>query len=341
MGIFLRCAVAGFLAACALCVAALARADQAEGTAAYRKGDYERALAIWQPLAERGERGSQFCLGVLFHLGRGVEKDLAEAQKWYVLAAKRGHADARKQALGLRKHMTPAQAADARRRLEAWAKAFRPNLIDGVAGPDRGGIRSALVEISRKWTRGGTEVCYALVASGLAAQNRYRVTMLSFGDLAEGRPEVLALDDATARASGVLEHALHICVDRYMKGEWARISVSSKDGTQLASGTVIPFPLEARQGGARVWLELLPPAGRRFAAFGEGFEPHEVVTNIYRVDGEESRRVLTADAEGRLGRPVATILDVQSEGNCRWTVIRESGRIVLDFTSGPTALKLQ
>jgi len=129
MGFVLRGLAAGVLAACVLCTVTPTWSDQAEGTDAYRSGDYARALAIWKPLAERGERGSQFCLGVLFHLGRGVEKNLAEAQKWYVLAGKRGHADARKQALALRRRMTQVDLADARRRFVAFGEGFKPHEV--------------------------------------------------------------------------------------------------------------------------------------------------------------------------------------------------------------------
>ena len=341
MGIVIRNAAAGVLAACVLFTVTPTSSDQAEGTDAYRSGDYERALAIWKPLAERGERGSQFCLGVLFHLGRGMEKDLAEAQKWYVLAAKRGHADARKQALALRKRMTQAQLADARRRIEAWAKAFEPNMIDGVAGPDRGGIGITLKERSRKKVRGLTEICYQLAASGLSPENTYRVTMWPYANLAENRPEALVVDDANALASGELELTLNLCFDRYMKGEWCSFTFSSKDGTQVASTKAYPFPLEARQGNARIWLEMLPPAGRRFAAFGEGFQPDEVLTCVFYMDGKETRRVVTADAEGRLGAAIIPLLVIHDDGICRWSLTCESGTLTVPFASGPTALELQ
>jgi uncharacterized protein len=69
-------------------------ADYAAGFAAYSAGDYETALAEWQPLAEQGDANSQFGLGLLYGQGFGVPMDDEQALKWYGLAADQGHAEA-------------------------------------------------------------------------------------------------------------------------------------------------------------------------------------------------------------------------------------------------------
>jgi TPR repeat protein len=66
----------------------------ASGFAAYSTGDYEKAYAEWAPLAEQGDAGSQFGLGLLYSNGWGVAQDDAAALKWYELAANQGHAEA-------------------------------------------------------------------------------------------------------------------------------------------------------------------------------------------------------------------------------------------------------
>ena len=68
-----------------------ARADFAAGAAAYEAGDFDTALAEWQPLAERGMPGAQLALGILYENGRGVLKDDALAATWYLKAAEAGH----------------------------------------------------------------------------------------------------------------------------------------------------------------------------------------------------------------------------------------------------------
>ncbi len=65
-----------------------------EGNAAYDRGDYETALREFQPLAEQGDAGAQYNLGLLYRQGLGVPQDDAEAVKWYRKAAEQGDATA-------------------------------------------------------------------------------------------------------------------------------------------------------------------------------------------------------------------------------------------------------
>ena len=69
-------------------------ADVAKGREAYNSGDYQTALAEWQPLAEEGYADAQFGMGLLNANGFGVPINDEEALKWYLLAADQGHAEA-------------------------------------------------------------------------------------------------------------------------------------------------------------------------------------------------------------------------------------------------------
>ena len=69
-------------------------ADPAKGQEAYNSGDYQTALAEWQPLAEDGYADAQFGLGLMFANGFGVTLNDDQALKWYHLAADQGHAQA-------------------------------------------------------------------------------------------------------------------------------------------------------------------------------------------------------------------------------------------------------
>ena len=69
-------------------------ADIAKGQAAYDSGDYQSAIAEWQPLAEAGQAAGQFGMGLIYANGFGVALDDAQALRWYQLAAEQKHADA-------------------------------------------------------------------------------------------------------------------------------------------------------------------------------------------------------------------------------------------------------
>jgi TPR repeat protein len=64
------------------------------GIEAWQQSDYSGAVAIWRPLAEKGDADAQFNLGQAYRLGRGVPTNLAAAKTWFERAAGQGHVDA-------------------------------------------------------------------------------------------------------------------------------------------------------------------------------------------------------------------------------------------------------
>ena len=84
------------LAAALLISAAAPLAAQTvkDGADAWQRGDYPKAVAIWIPLATKGDAEAQFDLGQAYRLGRGVPTNLATAQTWFERAAEQGQVDA-------------------------------------------------------------------------------------------------------------------------------------------------------------------------------------------------------------------------------------------------------
>jgi uncharacterized protein len=56
--------------------------------------NYDAAIKWYRAAAEKGDPEAQNGLGVMYRLGRGVEKDPAEAVKWYRKAVRQGYAPA-------------------------------------------------------------------------------------------------------------------------------------------------------------------------------------------------------------------------------------------------------
>jgi len=82
----------------ALAIASAALPAEAQsvrsGIEAWQKGDTAGAVAIWRPLADKGDPDAAFNLGQAYRLGKGVPLDLAQAQDWLERAARKGHVDA-------------------------------------------------------------------------------------------------------------------------------------------------------------------------------------------------------------------------------------------------------
>jgi TPR repeat protein len=70
---------------------------------------YRKAAAQNNPKAQRN-------LGVCYANGEGVMKDYVEAYKWWLLAARQGHEDAKKDMTMLESAMTPEQITEGQKR---------------------------------------------------------------------------------------------------------------------------------------------------------------------------------------------------------------------------------
>jgi TPR repeat protein len=64
------------------------------GIEAWQHADYDAAVRIWRPLAEKGDADAAFNLGQAYRLGRGVPTNLGAAATWFERAAAKGHVDA-------------------------------------------------------------------------------------------------------------------------------------------------------------------------------------------------------------------------------------------------------
>ena len=82
----------GWVFALVLTLAALGPAHAASrGDAAFRSGDYPRAVKRVGPAAERGDARAQAYLGFMYQYGRGVPQNHGMAVYWYRRGAEQGN----------------------------------------------------------------------------------------------------------------------------------------------------------------------------------------------------------------------------------------------------------
>ena len=65
--------------------------DLYEGVIAYNSGEYEKAFALWEPLAKQGDHRAQYNMAMLYSNGKGVPQSDIEATRWYKEAAAQGN----------------------------------------------------------------------------------------------------------------------------------------------------------------------------------------------------------------------------------------------------------
>ena len=85
----MRTLIATLIALMLFATTPVAAGDVEDGFAAYRAGDYQKALRLWKLLAKWGVY-PQVMLGWLYNKGEGVPVDHAKAVYWYTKAAKQG-----------------------------------------------------------------------------------------------------------------------------------------------------------------------------------------------------------------------------------------------------------
>ena len=86
-----------------------ASADFQKGLTAAQNGDFATALREWKPLAEQGNAGAQYNLGLMYVKGEGVIQDNVYAHLWGNIAASNGSKNGRKLRDLIAKDMTPSQ----------------------------------------------------------------------------------------------------------------------------------------------------------------------------------------------------------------------------------------
>lgn len=68
--------------------------DVLKGFEAYNDGNYSRAYSEWESLANEGDVIAQSSLGIMYHLGYGVDKNNKKAFELFNLSARQGFAPA-------------------------------------------------------------------------------------------------------------------------------------------------------------------------------------------------------------------------------------------------------
>ncbi len=125
----------------------------------------------------------------------------------------------------------------------------------------------------------------------------------------------------------------------YAKGEALSIALMTADKSVIAYGKVILFPIEARQGAARMLVELLSNAGDLFAVYGVGFEPNEEIAAISDSEGEVIRTSMKCDGQGRFTTVILPAVVGKASGQTSYTVTAKVGTLVVTFDWGPPAMR--
>ncbi|HHT9952118.1 TPA: tetratricopeptide repeat protein [Legionella pneumophila] len=89
------------------------------------KENYSSELQEIQTLAEKGNPGAQFNLGVMYRKGQSVPQNYILSYMWYFIAGTNGDKDAMKDRNKIAKNMTKSQIEKAQLMAQEWLKKHR------------------------------------------------------------------------------------------------------------------------------------------------------------------------------------------------------------------------
>ena len=90
-----------------------------DGMAAYNRGDYAPAMALFRPLARKGNARAAAAIAAMYRKGQGVAKSSAHAFMWLSIAAARGEVTALTEMSEMSRTMRPEELARAREMIGA------------------------------------------------------------------------------------------------------------------------------------------------------------------------------------------------------------------------------
>lgn len=205
----------------------------------------------------------------------------------------------------------------------------------------RGGMTLGLVEVRREATPAGTDITFRLEGKHVPRGARLALWHRSRGSKPVRVPGVYLSDDGRLLSAQSGEEAeLH--ATGLARGEAYDLAVSDQEGMLRAFVKVIPFPLESRLGGRRVWAELASVRGEAWVMAGEGFRPFEEINAVLQRGEELHLDVIPSSPKGTFTRFLfpATWFKTES-GSGVLKISADGGTQELRLAWGPRALKAE
>ena len=84
--------------------------------------NFETAYKMLAPLAEKGNAAAQLIVGMMYFKGKGIEKNIVQADKWLLISEELGQEAGKKNRIFLERQMNSDQISKARQLAKSWLK---------------------------------------------------------------------------------------------------------------------------------------------------------------------------------------------------------------------------
>jgi len=84
--------------------------------------NFEVAYKMLVPLAEKGNAAAQLIVGMMYFKGKGIEKNIVQADKWLLISEELGQEAGKKNRIFVERQMNSNQILKARQLAKRWLK---------------------------------------------------------------------------------------------------------------------------------------------------------------------------------------------------------------------------
>jgi len=84
--------------------------------------DFKTAYKMLAPLAEKGNAAAQLIVGMMYFKGKGIAKNIVQADKWLLISEELGQEAGEKNRIFVERQMNSDQIAKARKLAKNWLK---------------------------------------------------------------------------------------------------------------------------------------------------------------------------------------------------------------------------
>ena len=82
--------------------------------------NFETAYKMLAPLAEKGNAAAQLIVGMMYFKGKGIEKNIVQADKWLLISEELGQEAGKKNRIFLERQMNSDQISKAHQLAKSW-----------------------------------------------------------------------------------------------------------------------------------------------------------------------------------------------------------------------------
>ncbi|MBM14690.1 MAG: hypothetical protein CMH75_01135 [Nitrospina sp.] len=84
--------------------------------------DFKTAYKMLAPLAEKGNAAAQLIVGMMYFKGKGIAKNIVQADKWLLISEELGQEAGKKNRIFVERQMNSDQISKARKLAKSWLK---------------------------------------------------------------------------------------------------------------------------------------------------------------------------------------------------------------------------